>query len=46
MTWDPWAADVGPCCYVVFVRLYDRAIVNDRWDAGHVFENWRSITVT
>jgi len=45
VTWDPWADEVEACCYVVFVRLYDRAIINDRWDAGHVFENWRSITI-
>jgi hypothetical protein len=43
--WDPWAAGVEACCYVVFVRLYDRAIVNDRWDGGHGYENWRSITI-
>jgi len=30
---------------VVFVRLFDRAIVNDRWDGGHSFENWRLITI-
>jgi len=44
-TWDPWSTDVESCCYVVFVRLYDRAIVNDRWDGGHTYENWRSITI-
>jgi hypothetical protein len=44
-TWDPWADGVEACCYVVFVRLFDRAIVNDRWDGGHMYENWRSITI-
>ena len=43
--WDPWATDVEPCCYVVFVRLYDRAIVDNRWNGGHTYDNWRSITV-
>ena len=26
---DPWAAGVEPCCYVVDVRIWDRAIVNN-----------------
>ena len=43
--WNPWASDVEPCCYVVFVRLYDRAIVDNRWNGGHTYDNWRSITV-
>ena len=46
VTWDPWADGVEPCCYVVFVRLYDRAVVNNFWSGGHSYENWRSITVT
>ena len=45
VTWDPWSSGVEPCCYVVFVRLWDRAILSDRWDGGHVYENWHSITV-
>lgn len=45
VTWDPWADDVEPCCYVVFVRLYDRAIVDNSWNGGHMFQNWRSITI-
>jgi hypothetical protein len=45
VTWDPWADDVEPCCYVVFVRLYDRAIVNNVWNGGHRYQNWRSITI-
>jgi len=46
VSWDPWATEVEPCCYVVFVRIFDRAIVNNSWNGGHGFENWRSITVT
>lgn len=45
MTWDPWADKVEACCYVVFVRFYDRAITNDVWNGGHMFQNWRSITI-
>lgn len=45
VTWDPWADGVEACCYVVFVRLYDRAIVGNVWNGGHTYENWRSITI-
>jgi hypothetical protein len=45
VTWDPWADKIEACCYVVFVRLFDRAVINDRWDTGHTYQNWRSITI-
>lgn len=45
VTWDPWADQVEACCYVVFVRLFDRAIINDVWNGGHTYQNWRSITI-
>ncbi len=45
VVWDPWADKVEPCCYVVFVRLFDRAITDNSWNGGHTFDNWRSITV-
>ena len=43
--WDPWADGVEPCCYVVFVRMYDRAVVDNMASGAHHVENWRSITV-
>lgn len=43
--WDPWAANISPCCYLIDVRIYDRAIVNDYWSGGHGNENWHSITI-
>lgn len=46
VSWDPWADGVEPCCYVVFVRLFDRAVINNSWNAGHMYQNWRSITIT
>ncbi|MBK8470361.1 MAG: hypothetical protein IPL45_11430 [Actinomycetales bacterium] len=46
VTWDPWADGVEPCCYVVFVRMYDRAVVDNMASGAHHVENWRSITVT
>jgi hypothetical protein len=45
ITWDPWAAGVSPCCYVMYVRIYDRAIVNNAWFGGHSNSNWHSITI-
>ncbi len=44
--WDPWAAGVDPCCYVVFFRIYDRTITSNSWSGGNpVAETWRSITI-
>lgn len=43
--WDPWAAKIENCCYLIDVRIYDRAIVNNYWSGGHGNENWQSITI-
>ena len=43
--WDPWAAKIDPCCYLIDVRISDRAVVNNFWSGGHGNENWRSITI-
>lgn len=44
--WDPWAADIKSCCYVIFFRIYDRAITNNTWSGGNSRgETWRSITI-
>jgi len=45
ITWNPWTARVEPCCYVIFFRIWDRAIVNNSWSGGHGNENWMSITI-
>lgn len=45
ITWDPWAAGVEPCCYVIFFRIWDRAIIDNSWSGGHENENWLSITI-
>jgi hypothetical protein len=42
--WDPWAAGVNPCCYIIYVTINDRAIV-DNYLAGHTNANWHSITI-
>jgi hypothetical protein len=43
--WDPWAAKVDPCCYLIYVTINDRAILNDAWSGGHPSVNWQSITI-
>lgn len=43
--WNPWAAGISPCCYLIDVRIYDRAVVDDSWSGGHENENWQSITI-
>ena len=43
--WDPSQAGITPCCYLLDVRIYDRAIVNNYWSGGHASEGWHSITI-
>jgi hypothetical protein len=43
--WDPWAAKIDPCCYLIYVTITDRAVVNDAWAGGHSNVNWHSITI-
>ena len=43
--WDPSRAGITPCCYLLDVRIYDRAIVNNYWSGGHASEGWHSITI-
>jgi hypothetical protein len=43
--WDPWAANVDPCCYLIYVRIWDRAIVSNQWGGRHHKSAWHSITI-
>jgi hypothetical protein len=43
--WDPWKDKIDPCCYIIDVRIYDRAIIGNAWSGGHTSEGWRSITI-
>ena len=45
-TYDPWAAGVEPCCYVLEVVVSDRAIVSNTLWAHHVVSTVHSITIT
>jgi hypothetical protein len=42
--WDPWAARVEPCCYIIQATIADRAIVGNHY-SPHQSTNWRSITI-
>jgi hypothetical protein len=44
-TYDPWAAGVEPCCYVLEVVVSDRAIVSNTLWAHHVVSSVHSITI-
>lgn len=44
-TYDPWAADVESCCYVLEVVVVDRAIVNNTAYARHGVSSVQSITI-
>ena len=44
-TYDPWAAGVEPCCYVLEVVVVDRAIVNNTVYAAHQISSVQSITI-
>lgn len=43
--WDPWAAGVDPCCYLIYFRIWDRAIVSNQWAGRHYRTSWHSITI-
>ena len=44
--WDPFdTPGIEPCCYLVWVDIWDRAIVNNVWSGGHGNSNFRSITI-
>ncbi len=43
--WDPWAAGVNPCCYLIYVTIYDRAILNNSGYSVHANSNFHSITI-
>jgi hypothetical protein len=44
--WDPWSdPNIVPCCYVVYVEIWDRAILNDHWSGGHGNSGWEAIEI-
>jgi hypothetical protein len=44
--WDPWSDPrIVPCCYVVYVEINDRAILNDSYSGGHYNAGWEAIEI-
>jgi len=46
--WDPWSEPQileHPCCYIVHVYIYDRAVVNNSWSGGHSNAGWEAIEI-
>jgi len=44
--WDPFSdPNIIPCCYLVYVEIWDRAIVNGFWSGGHYNAGWDAIAI-
>jgi hypothetical protein len=44
--WDPWNdPKVVPCCYLVYVEINDRTILNDHYSGGHSNSGWEAIEI-
>ena len=44
--WDPWSdPNMVPCCYLVYVEVWDRAIRNNSWNGGHYNAGWEAIEI-
>jgi hypothetical protein len=44
--WDPWSdPNIVPCCYLIYVEVWDRAIINGFWSGGHYNAGWEAINI-
>jgi hypothetical protein len=44
--WDPWNDPrIVPCCYLVYIEINDRAILNDSYAGGHSNSGWEAIEI-
>jgi hypothetical protein len=44
--WDPWSdPQIKPCCYVVYVEVNDRTIINNSYSGGHYNAGWEAIEI-
>ncbi len=44
--WDPWNdPNIIPCCYLVYVEINDRTIINSSWTGGHYNAGWEAIEI-
>jgi hypothetical protein len=44
--WDPWNdPSIVPCCYLVYVEIWDRTIINNTYTGGHANAGWEAIEI-
>jgi len=44
--WDPWNdPNIVPCCYLVYVEINDRTIINGSWAGGHYNAGWEALEI-
>jgi hypothetical protein len=44
--WDPWSDPrMVPCCYLVYIEINDRTIINDSYAGGHSNSGWEAIEI-
>jgi hypothetical protein len=44
--WDPWSDPrIRPCCYVVRIDIWDRALSSNVWAGGHGRSGWEAIEI-
>lgn len=44
--WDPWSdPNIVPCCYLVYVEVWDRTILNNTYTGGHYGVGWEAIEI-
>ena len=44
--WDPWSdPNIVPCCYLIYVEVSDRAILNNTFTGGHYNAGWEALEI-
>ncbi len=44
--WDPWNdPNIVPCCYLIYVEINDRTIINNAYNGGHFNSGWEAIEI-
>lgn len=44
--WDPWSdPNIVPCCYLIYVEVNDRTILNNSYSGGHYNSGWEAIEI-
>ncbi len=44
--WDPWSdPNIVPCCYLIYVEIWDRTIINNSYGGGHSNSGWEAIEI-